>query len=428
MSRLLLKNGLLYTPEGVVSGYLAVEGRAITYVGAARPAGDFDREKNLSGKLVLPGLVNGHTHTAMTLLRGVGSDLPLQSWLFDRVFPVEARLTAEDIAAGTALALLEMIGCGTTSFTDMYFHPQVAAELVAKSGMKANLCYPVQAFDPGETYEKNPSAQALEALWRDCHGMAEGRVLVDGCLHAEYTCNDDVAAGVAAFAKEKGLHMHVHLSETDSEHRQCLARHGCTPAAWMESRGVFDVPCSAAHCVWVTPEDRAIFRRRGVTVIHNPSSNMKLGSGFAPVPELLAEGVNVALGTDGAASNNNLDMLEELHLAAILHKGRRHAAAAVPCAAAIAMATRGGAVAQGRADCGILAPGMRADLMAIDLDRPHLTPCLDAAALVTYSAQSADVCLTMADGEILYENGDYLTLDREKILFEARAAARRIYG
>ena len=255
-----------------------------------------------------------------------------------------------------------------------------------------------------------------------------GRVLVDGCLHAEYTCNDDVAAGVAAFAKEKGLHMHVHLSETDSEHRQCLARHGCTPAAWMEGRGVFDVPCSAAHCVWVTPEDRAIFRRRGVSVIHNPSSNMKLGSGFAPVPELLAEGVNVALGTDGAASNNNLDMVEELHLAAILHKGRRHDAAAVPCNPAIAMATRGGAVAQGRADCGILAPGMRADLMAIDLDRPHLTPCLDAAALVTYSAQSADVCLTMADGEILYENGDYLTLDREKILFEARAAARRIYG
>ena len=237
-----------------------------------------------------------------------------------------------------------------------------------------------------------------------------------------------MAAGVAAFAKEKGLHMHVHLSETDSEHRQCLARHGCTPAAWMEGRGVFDVPCSAAHCVWVTPEDRAIFRRRGVSVIHNPSSNMKLGSGFAPVPELLAEGVNVALGTDGAASNNNLDMVEELHLAAILHKGRRHDAAAVPCNPAIAMATRGGAVAQGRADCGILAPGMRADLMAIDLDRPHLTPCLDAAALVTYSAQSADVCLTMADGEILYENGDYLTLDREKILFEARAAARRIYG
>ncbi|MBQ7465317.1 MAG: amidohydrolase family protein, partial [Oscillospiraceae bacterium] len=271
MSRLLLKNGLLYTPEGVITGYLAVEGRAITYVGNSRPAGDFDSEKDLSGKLVLPGLVNGHTHTAMTLLRGVGSDLPLQSWLFDRVFSVEARLTAEDIAAGTALALLEMIGCGTTSFTDMYFYPQVAAELVASSGMKANLCYPVQAFDPGETYEKNPSARELEALWRDCHGMAEGRVLVDGCLHAEYTCNDDVAAGVAAFAKEKGLHMHVHLSETAGEHRECLARHGCTPAAWMESRGVFDVPCSAAHCVWVTAEDRAIFRRRGVSVIHNPS-------------------------------------------------------------------------------------------------------------------------------------------------------------
>lgn len=424
----LLKNGKIYTPQGVTDGFLAVEDARIAYVGASRPEGTFDTEKDMSGKLLLPGLVNGHTHAAMTLLRGVGSDLPLQRWLFDAVFPVEGRLTAEDIRCGTALALLEMVGCGTTSFTDMYFHPDQAAALVEMSGIKANLCYPVQAFDPNDTYERNGSARALEALYRDWHGAAGGRIRVDGCIHAEYTCNDDVAAGVAAFAKEKGIHVHVHMSETESEQRECIVRHGMTPAAWMEDRGLFDVPCSAAHCVWVTQEDREIMARRGVTAVHNPSSNLKLGSGFAPVTDLLSRGVNVALGTDGAASNNNLDMLEELHLAAILHKGAERDAAALPCNAAIAMATRSGALAQGRTDCGLLEQGMRADIMAIDLNRPHLTPCLDAAALVTYSAGRSDVCLTMADGVILYENGEYLTLDRERILFEANAAAKRIYG
>ena len=305
----LLKNACIYTPQGVIrDGFVAVDGTMIAAVGAARPEGDFDREKDMSGKLLLPGLVNAHTHAAMTLLRGVGTDLPLQKWLFDSVFPVEARLTAEDIRVGTALALLEMLACGTTSFTDMYFFPWETAKLVADSGIKANLCYPVQAFDPADTYEKNESARKLEQFYADWHNAADGRIRVDGCLHAEYTCNADVAAGTAAWSRQAGVRMHIHLSETKSEHENCLAKYGKTPAQWMNDLGVFDVPCTAAHCVWVTAEDRALLRRRGVSVAHNPTSNMKLGSGFAPIPELLAEGVNVALGTDGAASNNNLNM------------------------------------------------------------------------------------------------------------------------
>ena len=425
----LLKNAWIYTPQGVIEGgYVVIDEAAIVSGGAERPEGRFDCEKDMSGKLLLPGLVNAHTHAAMTLLRGVGTDLPLQRWLFDSVFPVEGRMTAEDIRAGTALALLEMLACGTTSFSDMYFFPWEAAELVAVCGIKANLCYPVQAFDPAEPYEKNESARKLERFYKDWHNAAEGRIRVDGCLHAEYTCNPHVAAGTSAWCRQNGVRMHIHLSETKSEHDTCIEKYGKTPAAWMNDLGVFDVPCAAAHCVWVTAEDRALLREKNVSVIHNPTSNMKLGSGFAPVPELLAEGINVALGTDGAASNNNLNMLEELHLAAILHNGYRHDAAILPAAQVLDMATINGAKLQGRDDTGAIEAGKRADIMAIDLSAPHLVPHLDTAGLAVYSAQAADVCMTMVDGRVLYENGEYLTLDRERILYDARAAAKRLYG
>ena len=425
----LLKNAWIYTPQGVIEGgCVAINGAVIVSVGAERPEGRFDCEKDMSGKLLLPGLVNAHTHAAMTLLRGVGTDLPLQRWLFDSVFPVEGHMTAEDIRAGTALALLEMLACGTTSFSDMYFFPWEAAELVEQCGVKANLCYPVQAFDPAEPYEKNESARKLERFYKDWHNAAEGRIRVDGCLHAEYTCNPHVAAGTAAWCRQNGVRMHIHLSETKSEHDTCIEKYGKTPAAWMNDLGVFDVPCAAAHCVWVTAEDRALLREKNVSVIHNPTSNMKLGSGFAPVPELLVEGVNVALGTDGAASNNNLNMLEELHLAAILHNGYRHDAAILPAAQVLDMATTNGAKLQGRDDTGAIEAGKRADIMAIDLSAPHLVPHLDTAGLAVYSAQAADVCMTMVNGKVLYENGEYLTLDRERILYDARAAAKRLYG
>ena len=425
----LLKNAWVYTPRGVIrDGFVAVDGVFITHVGAQRPEGAFDCEKDMSGKLLLPGLVNAHTHAAMTLLRGVGTDLPLQKWLFDSVFPVEGRMAAAEIRAGTALALLEMLACGTTSFSDMYFFPEEAAELAAQCGIKANLCYPVQAFDPAESYEKNASVRKLAEFHRCWNGAAEGRIIVDGCLHAEYTCNADVAAGTAAWCRQNGARMHIHLSETKSEHDGCVEKYGKTPAVWMNDLGVFDVPCAAAHCVWVTEEDRVLLRQKGVSVVHNPTSNMKLGSGFAPVPQLLAEGVNVALGTDGAASNNNLNMLEELHLAAILHNGYHQDTALLPAAQVLDMATVNGAKLQGRGDTGVIEAGRRADLFAIDLSAPHLTPHLDTAGLAVYSAQAADVCMTMVDGKVLYENGEYLTLDKERVLHEARAAAGRLYG
>ena len=423
----LLKNAWIYTPQGVIEGgYVVIDEAAIVSVGAERPEGRFDCEKDMSGKLLLPGLVNAHTHAAMTLLRGVGTDLPLQRWLFDSVFPVEGRMTAEDIRSGTALALLEMLACGTTSFSDMYFFPWEAAELVAVCGIKANLCYPVQAFDPAEPYEKNESARKLERFYKDWHNAAEGRIRVDGCLHAEYTCNPHVAAGTAAWCRQNGVRMHIHLSETKSEHDTCIEKYGKTPAAWMNDLGVFDVPCAAAHCVWVTAEDRALLREKNVSVIHNPTSNMKLGSGFAPVPELLAEGINVALGTDGAASNNNLNMLEEVTLASMIGKGITGDPTFLGPRQLLELSCRNGALAQGRTDCGALEVGSRADIVVYDLDKPHLQPVYEALPNLFYAADASDICLNMIDGEVVYRDGVLTRIDEEKVMAEARSRSARI--
>ena len=428
--RLLLKNAMLYTPAGVIeNGCIAVNGDTIESVGTKRPAGGFDREKDMNGKLLLPGLVNCHTHASMTLLRGVGTDLPLQKWLFDEIFPVEAKMTEADIAVGAELAMLEMLACGTTGFSDMYFSSDLLADTVCRSGMKANICQHVQAFDASDRYDNNKYARKMERLHRNWHGKGGGRIRVDACLHGEYTClSEEVARGVAGFAKDNHLRMHIHMSETAAEHEECKARRGgLTPAEWFNKMGVFDVPCAAAHCVWVSEGDMALMAEKGVTAVHNPSSNMKLGSGFAPVPDMVARGIRVALGTDGTASNNNLNMMEELHLASVIHNGHRCDATLLPAAVMLQMATRNGALAQGRDDTGVLEAGKKADIIAIDMDKPHLYPCLDAAGLVTYAVQGSDVCLTMVDGKILYENGAYLTLDREKIMAEAKAVVKRLY-
>ena len=220
--------------------------------------------------------------------------------------------------------------------------------------------------------------------------------------------------------------MHIHLSETAAEQQNCIDKYGLTPAQWFDKLGAFSGRAYAAHCVWLTPEDRALLKERGVVAVHCPESNLKLGSGVADVPAMIAEGLAVALGTDGAASNNNLNMMEEMHLAALLHKGVGHDPTVLRLDQVLKMATVNGARLQGRADTGVLAVGKKADLAAVDMNRPHLTPCVDPLSNLIYSAQAADVCLTMVDGRILYENGAFLTLDRDRILFEARQAAKRL--
>ncbi|MGM9521097.1 MAG: amidohydrolase [Oscillospiraceae bacterium] len=414
--------------EYVKSGYLGIDGDTIDYIGAVRPETPYDETKDMKNKLLIPGLINTHTHTPMTLLRGVGSDLTLQQWLFDTVFPIEDRLSAANIRAGSELAMLEMISAGTTSFSDMYMEPVETVLAAIDAGMKANICRPVQSFDKSERADNNTRVRESVELF-DRYNMSEnGRIRIDFCIHAEYTCTEAVTEFYSSICKNRGGNMHIHLSETRKEHQECIDKYGKTPARWFYDLGAFDSRAFAAHCVWVTEEDMELLREKDVCVVHNPTSNMKLGSGFAPIQQLLDKGITVGLGTDGAASNNNLNLLEELHLASVLHNGYSGDPTIMKPADVLRMATVSGAKIQGRSDTGELKVGKKADIAAIDLDAPHLKPNLDPLALVCYSAQGADVYMTMCDGRILYENGEFLTLDKERIYADVDSAVKQLYG
>ena len=435
MKRLFVNAGILAWKDEtfyyIEDGCLAVDGDTISYIGKERPAGEYDDVRDMSGKLLMPGLINCHCHNAMVLLRGIGSDLPLQQWLFDEMFPVEDRLTAEDIKAGNELAMMELIASGVTSFSDMYMEAQTLIELNERIGMKASVCRVIQSFDPNEKPEDSVRIKESCELFETYNGCQNDRIRIDFAVHAEYTSTDAVTSGYADRIRKyipENARMQIHLSETKKEHNECIERHGMTPCAWFEKMGILDVPTAAAHCVCVTEEDMEIMKRKNVSAIHNPTSNMKLGSGFAPIPTMLERGINVALGTDGAASNNNPNMFEEMHLAAIIHNGYHNDAVIMKPETVLKMATVNGAKLQGRDDTGCLEVGKKADIIAVDFSRkPHMYPAFEPMAMLVYAAQASDVCMTMVDGNILYENGEFLTLNREEVIANAKAAVQRLY-
>ncbi|MBR2591178.1 MAG: amidohydrolase [Clostridia bacterium] len=394
---------------------LGVNGDTICYIGEKPPREAYELTRDYSGKLLIPGLYNCHTHSPMVLFRGAGNDKPLEEWLTQYIFPLESRLTSEAVKTASEFAIMEMLAGGIVSFTDMYFFPEMTARAVAESGIKANLTKHIQFT------AQNPEViQSSLAFVRDYNGAADGRILADFGIHSCYTCEKDAAAQYTALCNEAGGRLHIHLSETEKEYHDCMAQYGVSPAAWFADIGALHARTAAAHCVVLSESDRALLAQNKVNVVHCPTSNLKLGSGFAPVPELLEEGVNVALGTDGAASNNNLNLFEEMHLAAILHNGRLKDSTIMNTQSVMQMATAGAAKAQGRENCGELKVGYKADIAALDLDKPHLLSGYDERSLLTYSAQSSDVCMTMVDGKILYENGEYLSIDKEKVCRDMR--------
>ena len=395
--------------------YVTVDGEYITAIDTVRPQGAFDRVVDGKNRLLAPGLVNAHTHAAMTLFRGYGEDLPLDRWLNERIFPAEDRLTERSVELGTKLSIAEMLAAGITSFSDMYFFCDATARAVAESGIKANLSRSVVSFDDNADYAKDSRVLEGIALFDAWNGAENGRILVDLSLHAEYTNRGAAVAYMAEAAARLGTRVHIHLSETAKEHAECIGRHGVTPTGFFQRYGLFEVPVVAAHCVYLTDEDRAILAAHGATAVHNPISNLKLGSGIMPLDATLAAGVNVALGTDGAASNNRLDLLREMQTALLLSKGTTGAPDRVRAEDAFLLATENGARAQGRADSGKLAVGYRADLALFDLNGVHNLPVVTPMGALAYSAAASDVCLTMVDGRILYENGEFKTLDVEKL-------------
>lgn len=374
--------------------------------------------------IIMPGLVNTHGHAAMSLLRSYADDLPLKEWLEQKIWPVEDRLTSEDVYWGTMLSIVEMLKSGTTTFADMYFFMDQVAEAVAESGIRAVL-------SRGLMDAASSGAEALreaEELYTRWHGGENGRISITLGPHAIYTCSADYLRKVMAVAERTEQQLQIHLSETAGEVENCYSQHGCSPVELLEKIGFFSYPVIAAHCVHLSDADIAILAEHGVGVAHNPGSNLKLGSGIAPLARLLAAGVKVGLGTDGPSSNNNLDMIEEMRLASLLAKGTAQDPTLVSAATALHLATAGGVAVLSLETVGRLEPGYKADLIGINYDQPHFYPLHDPLANLVYAARSADVEFVMVDGQFCVENGTLTRLDEEKIKAEASRCARRLTG
>ena len=384
-------------------GELWVEENRITYVGkggvdGSGKAGFWDRELDLQGNLILPGFCNAHTHSAMTFLRSYADDLPLKAWLNEQVFPMEAQLSGDDALWLSKLAILEYLTSGITSAFDMYPFPEQMAQAAVECGFRTVLVSGLNDF-------VSSPKELEEQYLRFCHYHE----LISYRLgfHAEYTTGEKRLKAVAELSHKYHAPVYAHISETASEVEECVGRHGMTPPVYLDSLGMFDYGGGGYHCVHMSSADLDVFEKRNLSVITNPGSNAKLASGIAPVREMMERGINLAVGTDGPASNNCLDMFREMFLVTGLAKLREQDAAAVPAEQVLYMAVMGGAKAMGLSGCGSLEAGKLADLTVIDLHQPNMQPVNDIVKNLVYSGSKQNVKLTMVNGRILYEDGRF---------------------
>ena len=411
--------------------YLGIAGDTIAYVGDKAPLDEtkfgcvYPASKS-RGKLFIPGFVNAHSHSGMYLLRGYAENMSLMNWLNNSIFPFEAKLRPEDVYYSALMSVAEMLRFGIVSTTEMYMPGDSLCRAFIEGGVKANVCHHYVCFGP-ESFSELPASKIYDELFKQYDGYDSGRIKVEYCIHSEYTTTERVVRDVAAAAKDRKSAIHVHISETSGEVAQCRERHkGLDPVQYLAGCGVFDVPVNAAHCVHISDEDIAIMKEHRVSVASCPKSNLKLASGVCPASKLMAAGVNVALGTDSVASNNNLNMLEEIKFFALLHKGISSDPTLITPAQALRTATRSGAEAQRRFDCGLIKEGFKADLAAVDTDKIYMRPVHGVLNNLIYSSVGSDVFITMVDGKILYEDGDYKTIDVEKISARTEESRKRI--
>lgn len=378
-----------------------------------------------TGKVLMPAFCNAHGHSPMCLMRGYGENLPLDRWLNEKIFPFEDKLYSEGVYWSTMLTMAESMRFGIVSTSDMYYFTDDMIRAVVVSGMKTNMSRAVTSFGCKELSDCTGYKEMRDYIMM-YDGFADGRVLMEASVHAEYTNSEFFVRAIADAAKEFDVRMHVHVSETKSETDACLERYGRTPVEFLDDCGVFDVPANAAHCVWLTDNDRDILAARGVSVSSNPSSNMKLASGICDVPALYAKGINVAIGTDSTASNNSLNFFEEMKLFALTGKIKTMDPAAMTPEQVLRSATRAGALAQGREDTGLIKEGFKADLIVVDATGPNMVPVHNMLNNLIYSADGKDVVLTMCDGNVLYRDGMYMTMDIERVKAEAQIATDKI--
>ena len=375
------------------------------------------------GKFALPGMVNAHTHLPMSLFRGLADDVSLDTWLHTHIWPAEKRLTTDDVYWGSLLSLTEMIKSGTTQIADMYFHTDSIARAVSETRMRATLSYGIVAEKLNEHgRDELAKARAVIEQWE---GASSGRIRTAVSPHAIYTCGDDVWTAAVDLARRKHVPLHTHLSETRAEVAWAMKRWGDTPVAALDRLGVFSVPTIAAHCVHVTEQEIEILAQRAVTAVHCPKSNAKLGNGHAPVVSLLNAGVNVALGTDGAASNNSQDMIEEMRMASLLQKEHLEDPTVLPAQKVASMATRNGAEALGMGARKI-AVGEDADIVLVDLSGVGIMPAYDPFSALVYAGHAHDVTDVLVAGEFLLRDRKLLTIDEERVKHEVASRFGRI--
>ena len=398
-----------------LNGTLAVEGKEIVYAGPHQDFPEAEACVDLTGHVILPGFVNGHIHMPMVFFRGYADDMCLQDWLDTRIFPKETAHTKETQYHGAQLATVELTRTGTTTVNDMYydgFQTGRALKEAGLSGIVSTCLIEVK----GDHLEMLENALQLNEAYKD-----DPDIRTALAPHAEYTNSPEFLKRLGDIAVETKQPIHVHCSETLKEHEECIGRHGCTPVELFEKLGMTRVPLYLAHCVYVTEHDMEIIKKRGAAVLHNPCSNLKLASGVAKIPEMLEKGLKIAVSTDGCASNNTLDMWEEMRFAALIHKGVTRDATAVNANQALYLSTRGAAEALGYTDRGSLEAGKRADFIAASLSEPAMALPTNITNLVVYSGSSRDIVLTVAGGEVLYDHGTYTKLDTESIYAQCRA-------
>ncbi len=417
-----IKNGRILTPKGFVEGSLLIEDGIITSIGEKEGA---EHVIDAKGNIVMPGLINAHTHLGMTLFRGYADDLPLKEWLTEHIWPIEAKLTEDDVYAGTLLGCLEMIKSGTTAFADMYIRMNGAAKAVEESGLRGVLSYGMIELGDEERGEKE--LKIGKEFVKKWNGTSNGRITAMYGPHAPNTCSSEFLMYVREHADEDKVGIHIHASETKAEVEQIKAQCGMSSVKLLDSLNFLGPDVLAAHCIWLSPEDIQILKKKDVKIAHNPTSNMKLASGIAPVPELLEAGITVGLGTDGCASNNTLDMFYEMKMAALLNKVRKLDPTTIPAPKAVEMATVNGARSVGL-DTGVIAEGKKADIIIVDMNKPHLTPRHDLISHLVYCTKGSDVSTTIVDGKILMENYQVKIFDEAEVMARAEERAKDLMG
>jgi 5-methylthioadenosine/S-adenosylhomocysteine deaminase len=426
--RTLFKNGVIITANAMndwfENGYLVVEDKKIIQIGSgqAENEGSYNEVVDLKGKWVMPGWINTHGHAAMSLLRGYADDLPLKEWLETKMWPMEGQFTSDTVRWGTSLAVVEMLKSGTTCFLDMYDHMDTVAQVVEQASIRAVLARGVI----GLCSEEEQKSKLIEAarFAKEWHMQAEGRITTMMSPHAPYTCPPAYISSIIDKATQLKLPVHIHMSETDLEVQQNVKDYGKRPVAHLRDIGVFENQTLVAHAVHLEEDEMDILKEYNVKISHNPASNLKLGSGVANVPALIEKGFKISIGTDSAASNNNLDMFQEVRLAGLIHKGVGQNSTVVPAEMALKMGTSWGADALFLPHLGTLEVGKDADFITINPNQAHLQPMNQPISHIIYSASGQDVMDVYIQGQAVVKNKECLSLDEEKIIYEAN----RVFG